>query len=528
MRKNILALSIATMIGGLGLASGANAGSFPGVAVATTATVLEFNGRDVGHQLIVPYFTTQNGQATLINVTNHDQTNGKAVKVRFRGAANSDDIFDFTLFLSKGDHWSAAVSQGADGRSVLRTVDKSCTLPASVATNADGTAFVTDRLPASASAADKAKGTREGYIEIFNMADVPDNGHAAPQPDLAKAITHVSGVAPCTAATFSGLATYANIDSTAELEARGFRAPTTGLSAIWTIIDVPNSTTFSGNATAIEARVAAGGAAGTGRMVVFSQTGNPVGQALADSTTADPLLRGAAPKVAPAQYDLPDLSTPYVGAAAFAPLAGDTIPLGNASRLTAALAVPNTQNEFVTSTDIAGKTDWVFSMPTRRYNVALDYSASPAARVFSDFTTAAAPNNINFFTAANTSVASGQICVTGITPKQYDREENSPTVSNDFVVSPGTPGQPLSFCGEVSVLSFNDAGGNSALSSSVARKDIDFGTIRNGWATLAHPGLAGTTGLPVLGSAHMKFSNGAARPGIAANYGVTYPHKVVR
>lgn len=77
MRKNILALSIATMIGGLGLASGANPGSFPGVAVATTTTVLEFNGRDVGHQLIVPSFTTQNGQATLINVTNHDQTTAK-------------------------------------------------------------------------------------------------------------------------------------------------------------------------------------------------------------------------------------------------------------------------------------------------------------------------------------------------------------------------------------------------------------------------------------------------------------------
>lgn len=272
-----------------------------------------------------------------------------------------------------------------------------------MATNADGTAFVTDRLPASASAADKAKGTvilkSSTWLTFLTMVTpLPTN--------LAKAITHVSGVAPCTAATFSGLATYANIDSTAELEARGFRAPTTGLSTMWTIIDVPNSTTFSGNATAIEARVAAGGAAGTGRMVVFSQTGNPVGQALADSTTADPLLRGAAPKVAPAQYDLPDLSTPYVGAAAFAPLAGDTDSPGQCLASDGCSGCPNTQNEFVTSTDIAGKTDWVFSMPTRRYNVALDYSASPAARVFSDFTTAAAPNNINFFTAANTSVAS--------------------------------------------------------------------------------------------------------------------------
>lgn len=532
MRKNILALSIATMIGGLGLASGANAGSFPGVLVGTTATVLEFNGRDVGHQLIVPYFTTQNGQATLISLVNHDQVNGKAVKVRFRGAANSDDIFDFTLFLSKGDHWSAAVSQGADGRSVLKTSDKSCTLPSSVATNADGTAFVTDRLPASASAADKAKGTREGYVEIFNMADVPDNGHTAPQPDLAKAITHVAGVAPCTAATFSGLATYANIDSTAELEARGFRAPTTGLSGGWTIIDVPNSTTFSGNATAIEARVAAGGAAGTGRMVVFSQTGTAVGQPLADSSTADPLLRGAAPKVAPAQYDLPDLSTPYVGAAAFVPAAGDLNPLANAARLSVALSTTNTQNEFVTSTDIAAKTDWVFSMPTRRYNVALDYSASPNARVYSDFGAAGvvalfagARNN---FDATNTTVSGGQICVTGITPKQYDREENSPTVSNDFVVSPGTPGQPLSFCGEVSVLSFNDAGGNSVLSSSVARKDIDFGTIRNGWATLSHPGLGGVAGFPVQGAAFVKASNAAAKPGVSANYGLAFPHKVVR
>ena len=99
MRKNLLALSIAAMVGGL--SGAANAAVINNVG--TTATGLSINPQGVGHILAVPYFSTQGNNKTLLSITNTDTTNGKAVKLRFRGAANSDDIFDITVFLSPGD-----------------------------------------------------------------------------------------------------------------------------------------------------------------------------------------------------------------------------------------------------------------------------------------------------------------------------------------------------------------------------------------------------------------------------------------
>jgi hypothetical protein len=73
------------------------------------------NKDGVGHMLMVPYFTAQAENSTLINITNTDTVNGKAVKVRFRGAANSDDVFDFQVFLSPGDVYAFSVSKDSAG-----------------------------------------------------------------------------------------------------------------------------------------------------------------------------------------------------------------------------------------------------------------------------------------------------------------------------------------------------------------------------------------------------------------------------
>ena len=97
MKKNVLAVSIAAMIGGLGFAGVASAGSafsnVPGVGTGfAIADELAVVPEGVGHILVVPYFTTQEGNVSLLNIVNTDTVNGKAVKLRYRGAANSDDI----------------------------------------------------------------------------------------------------------------------------------------------------------------------------------------------------------------------------------------------------------------------------------------------------------------------------------------------------------------------------------------------------------------------------------------------------
>jgi len=553
MRKNVLALSIAAIIGGLGLAGGANASVVAGtgpfganIATVTNATELRLQPSGIGHILLVPYFTTQNGNATLLNIVNTDETNGKAVKVRFRGAANSDDVFDFQVYLSPGDVWAANISQGADGRSKLTTTDNSCTIPASV-----NASFVTDRLPSTMTDAEKAAQTREGYVEIFNMADIPVNtGDATKVDTLYDAIKHVNGVAPCgtqltgrVGTDFTG-ATAADVEKDAVN--RGFDTPSTGLMANWTIINVPEAASYSGAATAIAATTA-GGAAARGNIVFFPQTAGNVAGFVANVTdgninvagqanvfTADPLLRTAgvtgegagftAPAIKIANYDLPDLSTPYTRATATGTA---TAPATQALALTASITKTALINEFLTDDAISAATDWVFSLPTRRYSIALDYRAGATInnlRVTNDaFVAGNDALDIN-----STVVTSGQICsvMQAGAIKLYDRSEQTPASSTDFVISPGTPAAPLSICGETSVLSFN-AGGVSAasvLGGAVTRKDVD-GPYADGWAIINTVPQTATVGLPVLGQSFMKATNPGVAGGTNGNFGISFDHR---
>lgn len=509
MKKKVLALSIAAMIGGV-----AHAGvSFPGVATATTATTLAVNSDGIGHQLLVPYFSTNGGNSTLLSVVNTDTVRGKAVKVRFRSAANSDDIFDFQVYMSPGDVWTAAVSQAADGKSQLTTNDKTCTLPVSI-----NQAFITDRLPPAATAAEKAAWTREGYVEIFNMADIVDD--VAVTTDLFTRVKHVGGVAPClgsgtSAALITALQTDPASAAAAEAAPLNFRAPSTGLMGSWTIINVAGaSVAWSGNMTAIRANQP-DGTAGTGRIVFSPQMASPAVNV--DLLTSDPLLRTADvtedtavanPILTAAMFDLPDMSTPYTGVAALA-ANGAGSPIAQANQVSAALAVSQLVNEYLTDTSIAAATDWTFSMPTRRYGIAVNYSITTAAKRV--YTT----GNL-YFTNGNTSVEGNLVCVTASTIQSYDREEQFPSAG--FVISPGTP-TALSFCGEASVLSFNST---DVLGATVAKKNID-ATYRDGWMSIATPGLA-NAGLPILGAAFVK-ATGPAVAGKSTNFGTTADHR---
>ncbi len=570
MRKNILALSIAA-IGGMVISGAASAGVqvnadaaiTPALPLTATATNLSISPDGAGHILLIPYYTVQNGNATLINLVNTDKTYGKAVKVRFRGAANSDDVFDFQVFLSPGDVWSANVSMGSDGRAALTTTDKSCTLPKNV-----NVSFVTDRLPTTYTGAQKNAQTAEGYVEIFNMGDIPKSRYTIAQAGLAptpssspvgtndnplyQAIKHVGGVAPCNstdsavaaqaAATLARTATDTVVHADAPLDStnaayQGLALPTTGLFANWTIVNVPGTLTWTGAATAIVATDSTGSAA-VGNLVMHPQTNALVSAVTATARTSDPLLAGGfrtltfdgvgtdgivAPITA-ALFDFPDLSTPYVTTA---PGVAVT-PAGQAVQLTQSLAATSFTNEYLTEPTINAKTDWVFSSPTRRYSVGLNYSiVSPDTtftRVFSDL--GGEPQT--YLYTGNTSVDNGlgQICVLNINPTYQDREENVPVDVTDFVISPGALGAPLTFCGEVSVLSFNNTAGTSVLGALIARKDIDL-LYRNGWATISTPGNNGK-GLAVVGSAFMSAFNGNATPGVSGNYGLSFQHRYER
>ena len=538
MKKNVLALSISAALCGLGMVGSAYAITDLGVAASVgTATKLKGNNDGIGHNLIVPYYTAQGKNATAFTLTNTTNI-AKAVKVRFRGAENSDDVLDFQVFLSPFDVWTASVSQDATGAASITTSDKSCTKPAFPA---GSVAFKTSRL----SAADNVGGTREGYIEIFNMADLTGA--------LATAVTHVAGVPKdCAAASFVALDTDS---TTAVYTAGGLALPTTGLTANWIIINTATGTSWSGQAAATQALTAAN-VPGTGNIVYWPQMSTAIGTNVS-GFTADPLLTGTAPIINATMQDLPDMSTPYISG--LAPVAGVVFSLPGAytagvtdqwaskvqaSQLTTSLAVTSTNNDFYTDSTIGGATDWAFTMPTRRYNVAVKYGATPAL-AFTDYTktdtavpgtvVAAAPAaalpNLNYF---DTAVATGNVvlkgnvaCVTGITANAYNREEGTSVITTSTTFSPSTASPTISFCGEAGVWALGQtvgASGSAVLLGSITNvaQAVPVNNYGSGWLNVGTPGL-GAKGLPVVGASFSKASSDPAK-----TYGWSQPHYTTR
>ena len=504
MRKNLLALSIAAMIGGVsGMANAAvflSNAAVPGgtglAAAAVPATDLNPTVTGVGHILTIPYFSTQGGNATLLNITNTDTTNGKAVKLRFRGAANSDDIFDITIFLSPGDVWSAAVSASGD-LSALNTNDTSCTLPSIADIKAQGGLFKTGRVnPANSNAE-----TREGYVEILNTADIPAGS------SLFTAIKHVNGKAPCTASVMDAQANDLVAGSATNApQPRGYSWPTGGLYANWILVNTVDKASFSGEAVAVRAEATVGGAQvnAAGNLVSFPQTTDAPDYTTSTEPapnkvrgfTADPLLQSAAFAGQVANYDFPDLSTPYTSGLAINAVG----TAAQATNLATALATKSVVNDYLVGGGASFTTDWVFSMPTRRYAVAVDYAAKGV--LFN--------NGVNtHFTSANTSLNATtlQACVTpGGALKGYSREEDT---QSTFVISPDTA---LKLCGETSVLTF---GSEKVLKASIAARTVPV-NYAEGWLTVGTTGLG--NGLPVIGYAATKAAG-------ATNLGGTWMHR---
>lgn len=558
MRKNLLSLSIATMIGSMGVANAAViapavAGAGINAAGAVLATELRLASGGMGHALITPYYTVQGGNATVLSVVNTDPTNGKAVKIRFRGNSNSDDVLDFQIYMSPNDVWNGVVTKNATtGIAEFTTTDNSCTLP--TLTKSVAQPFITGRLPSYATATELANHTAEGYVEIFNMADIPPNTTTT---SLFASILHSAGVPRnCQAAA---LQTATLVDATSEVDAvsKGFMSPTTGLFGNWTIINVAQTTTFSGSMTAIRATTA-GGVDATGTYVVFPQsaTAASTGSTAVLGATADPLFIGvgsgggystsmastgvgagqiATAAITAAFYDLPDMSTPYTLPAAAAIAGASTSPLAQAFNLTSALAVQSVSNEYSTDTTVNASTDWAFSMPTRRYSVAASYGTSAAAAV--RFYSAVAANDgtnggagdRNFFYSTNTSLSGDRICVSASGQAFFDREESSRT--SGAVFSPGSVAN-FRFCGETNVTVF---GGAASVLGSVGPQSTGASAFSSGWgvvrtpnATLDSVAASANVGLPIMGSAFIKLTNAAASAGTSGTYGITSDHRFVK
>ena len=446
------------------------------------AQAVNLNPDGLGQVLIYPYYTVRaaptpalNAFASLLSVVNSTATT-KAVKVRFLEGRNSREVLDFNLYLSPKDVWTAVVTPTAAGAQ-MRTTDKSCTLPAIPATGVDfrNGAYASDGAGAGLDR------TREGYVEIIEMAEYDSDS------DTATNTTHVSGVPPgCSKQT----------DALGAAEAL---SPGGGLFGTMTMINVLSGEDITESAVAL------------------------------DRFSTLPIYTAAGVDTPNMTFASPPQSIVVANNAVYQ----SSWSPGTADPVSAILMQDQIMNEFVLDAATKSGTDWVVTMPTKRFYVA-NGTGTPA-RLFQ--------RNFNGTVGACDDVSLNI----------YDREEQTTSTPIDF--SPLPPAGTNSLCWEANVVTFNNSNllgsSNSAnISTTFTNGWLNLGffpttvtgavhTLANGATTRAPlggaptaPGAATYFGLPVVGFAAWSFNNGTLTVGTATNvqsaYAGSYVNKGTR
>ena len=488
-----------------------------GLSLAPTAGAVSVSANNLGQALIFPYYTVRGGWTTLLGVTN-TSNQVVAVKVRFREAYNSRDVFDFNVILSPYDLWTAWVTDSANGP-VIRTEDTSCTVGNIVGTGATGVTF-----PAPVSYvgafADGGPTTvdrmREGYVEMIMMGASP--GTPSALYPLASGAIHgaTTGTPAGCAALVSAFQNPAALGS--------YGACPTGTSAVAGV-----SNTLRGEFCNYAQIPATGTQAaplplqplkGTYALVNgakgFNAVGLPVALQNFRDTGAMTLQLDSVGAVAfNDSWHEPSLYSATSAGYQFLPTLAATDPgglLGNTvagDRVSVAFLHANVINEWSRrSNPTAGwvtATDWVLTFPTKNLFVDNDpgnrYAGRNTGRGNASAATsgnAAAPFTQMFVdTALTTPLRRGSSC-DAISLTLYDREERQ---SSGLGFSPGASPQ---LCYEANVLTFNQGLIlNSPIAGSVNYSDpflfgwMDIGltSMENGTAAVDN------SGLPVVGFA---------------------------
>ena len=460
-----------------------------GAAGATQAVNLNPDG--LGQVLIYPYYTTRSDKAgnafnSLLSVVN-TTASVKAVKVRFLEGKNSREVLDFNLFLSGHDVWTAALTPATGGGTQISTADKSCTLPFGQFPQV----FRTGLLGPDGAGATLDR-TTEGYVEIIEMTTYSDSSTTA------ALVTHdPPGGSPPGCATLTNTQATNDSDSGAGI--------TGGLFGGITLINVNSGSDYTEDAVALD----------------NFATNQNLYSSSADTT---PNLQSANP---PTSVVIADFGLVFSSDWTTSPNLADPV--------SAVLMHDSIMNEFVLDSATASGTDWVVTMPTKRFYVS-NGTGTPA-RLFQ--------RNFNK-TAGSCDDVSLDI---------FDREEKTTSTPLDFSPQPEAGVNQL--CWEANVVTFNSS--NVLGSANIANINTDF---QNGWLnigffpetvtgrvhtlpndnttfvdpTVTPPFVSGAGpatyfGLPVVGFAVQSFSNGAivvnGAP-VLSNYGGNFVHKGTR
>lgn len=301
--------------------------------------------------------------------------------------------------------------------------------------------------------------------------------------------------------------------------ALGLDAPSTGLLVNSMIVNVFDASVAWTTPTTSITAINAAGEPARGRIVFSPQTADAAPDI--DRYTNDPLLRtvagGGVGKMAPKQYDLPDLSTPYLGTAANA----IDFPFRHVESVSEAMAVKTLRNDYLLEKNIAAGTDWTMSQPTRRFGFGVDYSTSPGTAVFN--TGVAGPSRF-LAEAVSPYPHSRPECtwVVWVYPFFFDRKGGK--VGGDRFSIFGTEGWD-ELCGAVAVVVFDRIPtSNSVLRAGFTQSAVILvsapPSFDAGWGYFETIGAAGW---PLIGAAYIQ-ARGPLVAGKSTNFGIVYNH----
>ena len=493
-KRNPLYLALVAAIGSIGIAD-----------TASAAVHLSDNGQ--GQVLIYPYYTTRAGNDTYLSVLNTTALS-KALKIRFSEGKNSRAVVDFHIYLSPYDIWTAAVVNTANGAKLV-TADNSCTAPA---ISADGKNFVNFAYSGAAlegihpsggdGATTSMDRTREGYFEIIEMGTITNTAINA-------AITHVSGV-PANCAVVQAATMDMGTASTLIVGGQSARAlkATGGLSGTASLVNVAGGTDFGYAPVVLEAF----------SPLLAENIWNYPGSSYPDMTSSE--------RTSLVLYEGSVISSSWNK---------------GSDAISALLMHDNIINEFVLDNTTLSGTDWVITMPTKRYNVPVHNKslATDATQLFSPFTSKFWGNGHEWLNGACEQLA-------GLPDFADTWNREGGKVSYSYGVPP--PGGGTRLCWETNVVTFNNShvlgSGNEVLVPVI----FEHGWVRMSFNSVGIPVVNGQTdgngvvhsqaahsltsingdtyfGLPTVGFMVQDFINQNAAPGILATYGGNFNHK---
>lgn len=489
--------------------------------MVSVSNAVNVNPDGLGQVLLYPYYTARGGNDTLISIVNTTER-GKAVKIRFIEAMNSREVLDFNIYMSPFDVWTGAVTADGEGAK-LTTNDTTCTAPY-IFGDFDGEQEFLEFAYTGDGGPEALERTASGYIEVIEMgtmvaqpAGEPAAGDPAIIPWSAK---HVDGVPRnCDRLVAewtdgAGLPWLDGGDSTfgfdTDMGASG------GLFGSATIMSVADGVMLSYSATAIDGFWAQGDM---------------------NHTSPDSLLPGLASGTG-------DQSFVFNNGALETQTWDDSLLAVNAT-----LTYDRLMNEYVTEADAGARTEWVLTLPTKRFHT--------------DVGTGVVANDpIPPFTRTWHTEADGSLHLAceDLEYRFWDREEREPAPTvGPPIVSPPPPADDVpvfQLCKESNVVRFSSDGslpdyteilkepmrdGNFAqlgytnfelpYSSGWVRFDLaqipDESTVNGGGTRQSLPSSEGMVveGLPVIGFQATSYTNGELPGGVLSNYGGTFNHR---